>query len=204
MLERRAFLTVAGAIAATRLGSFARAQSTGASPPFFTRGLPGPGHDALKVLAGKWRVSIALYMALGSPDHPVISTDVIASREWIDGGRFLQDTTTGTIGGMPYWRLGILGYDNMASRYQWVTEDGINAGMMIYQGAPGSGFAFPVNMTGTFVDQGVLGEEYAGKTIGQRTEILVKGTDEHVFNIYFTPPGEHERLADHNVYTRLS
>lgn len=208
MLERRAFLTAAAtAAAATTLGGFSarsNAQSTGSAPPFFTRGLAGPGHDMVKVLAGKWRVSISLYMALGTPDHPVTSTENITIREWIDGGRFLQDVTTGNIGGMPYWRQGLLGYDNMASCYQWMTIDGINAGMMIYQGAPESGPHFPINMTGTFVDQGVLGEAYSGKTIGQRTEIIVKNPDEHVFNIYFTPPGEPERIADHNVYTRIS
>lgn len=204
MLERRTFLTTAAAAAFGSPSSQAKAQTTGGLPPFFTRGLPGPGHDAAKILAGKWRTSISLYMAVGSPDHPVISTDIVTTREWIDDGRFLQDTTTGMIGGMPYWRLGLLGYDNMASCYQWMTVDNVNAGMMIYQGARGSGAHFPVNMTGTFVDQGVLGETYAGKTIGQRTEMIVKSPDEHVFNIYFTPPGEPERIADHNVYTRIS
>jgi len=158
----------------------------------------------MKVLAGKWQVSISLYMAMGSPDHPVTSTDITTNRNWIDDGRFLQDLTSGTIAGASYWRHGILGYDNMASRYQWVTEDVVNSGMMIYEAASGSGFAFPANMTGAFVDQGVLGEAYVGKTIKQRTEIIVKSADEHIFNIYFTPPGEPERLADHNVYTRLS
>lgn len=143
-------------------------------------------------------------MAMGSPQHPATSSDIVTTRKWIDGGRFLQDTTTGKIGGMPYWRLGTLGYDNMAARYQWVTEDGINAGMMIYQGKPGSGPHFPINMTGEFVDQGVLGAAYVGKVIRQRTEIIVRNADEHVFNIYFTPPGEPERIADHNVYARIS
>ncbi len=59
-------------------------------------------------------------------------------------------------------------------------------------------------MTGTLVDQGVLGERHGGKTIGQRTEIVVNCPDEHVFDIDFTPPGESERLADHYVYTRVS
>jgi hypothetical protein len=201
MLERRAFLAAAAAVAFGGLSSLAKAQTPRRVPPFITRGLPGPGHDAMKVLVGKWRVSISLYMALGSPDHPVTSNDIITSRQWIDDGRFLHDTTTGTIGGMPYWRQGILGYDNMASSYQWVTVDNVNASMMFYQSAPGSGPHLPINMVGTFLDQGVLGEAYAGKTIGQRTEIIVKSPGEHVFNIYFTPPGEPERIVDHNVYT---
>jgi hypothetical protein len=204
MIERRAVLAAAGAIGFTGLYCAVSAQSAAPAPPYFRRGLPGPGQAAMKVLAGKWQVSISLYMAMGSPDHPVTSTDITTNRNWIDDGRFLQDLTSGTIAGASYWRHGILGYDNMASRYQWVTEDVVNAGMMIYEAASGSGFTFPANMTGSFVDQGVLGEAYVGKVIRQRTEIVVKSADEHIFNIYFTPPGEPERLADHNVYTRLS
>jgi hypothetical protein len=174
------------------------------APPFVTRGLPGEGHDAMKALVGKWRVSVTLFMAMGSSEHPVTSTDVATTREWIGGGRFLYDTTTGSIAGAPYWRIGTLGYSNMDRRFEWVTQDGINAGMMVYLGTPNAGPGFPINMTGTFTDQGVLGEAYAGKPIGMRTEIIIKGPDEHVFDLYFTPPGEPERIADRNVYTRMS
>ena len=158
----------------------------------------------MKVLAGKWRVSVTLYMAMASPTRPVTSNEIVTTREWVGGGRFLFDTTTGTIGGYPFWRVGTLGYSNVDRRFEWVTQDGINANMMIYLGAPNSGPSFPTSMTGTFTDQGVLGEQYAGKTIGQRTEIIIVSPNEHIFDLYFTPPGEPERLADRNVYTRLA
>lgn len=173
------------------------------TPPFVTRGLPGPGHAALTVLEGKWRTTISLFMAQGTPAVPVVSSDIVTERAWINDGRFLRDTTTGTIGGMPYLRIGFLGYDNLAERVEWVTMDGVQAGIMFYQGAARSGFDFPVNVAGSFVDQGVLGESYSGKTLGMRTEIIVKDANEHVFDLYFTPPGETERIADHNVYKRI-
>jgi hypothetical protein len=53
------------------------------------------------------------------------------------------------------------------------------------------------------VDQGVLGEKYVGKTIGQRTVLTVQDADRHTMEIYFTPPGERERLIDRKKYTRV-
>ena len=36
----------------------------------------------------------------------------------------------------------------------------------------------------------------------QRTTITIESPDRHVIDIYFTPPGGAEVLADHGVYTR--
>jgi hypothetical protein len=42
-----------------------------------------------------------------------------------------------------------------------------------------------------------------GKTAGQRTLIRIETKDRHVFELYFTPPGGKEQLADRSVYTRV-
>jgi Protein of unknown function (DUF1579) len=172
-------------------------------PPFVKRGMPGEGQQAMEPLAGDWKVAMTVYIAMGSPKQPVTSTDLVAHREWIAGGRFLRDVTQGTVGGSPYWRMGTLGYSNMDGRYEWVTQDGFNANMMIYKGAEHAGPHSPASLSGTFTDQGVLGERYTGKTIRQRTVITIDGPDHHTIDIYFTPPGGKERLGDHKVYTRI-
>ena len=41
-------------------------------------------------------------------------------------------------------------------------------------------------MSGEFTDQGVLGDAYAGKNVGQRTVIRIESPDRHVIDIYFT------------------
>jgi len=46
-------------------------------PPVVRRNLPGPGHAALKPLEGKWRVEHSIYIVLGTPDKPAVSTDII-------------------------------------------------------------------------------------------------------------------------------
>jgi hypothetical protein len=175
-----------------------------APPPFVVRGMPGDGQKAMQALTGNWRVEMTLYAAMASPEHPLTSSDLIARREWIGAGRFLRDVTEGTFGGSPYYRMGTLGYSNMDRRFEWVTQDALNANMMIYQGARRSGPAFPVSLTGTFTDQGLLGEASAGKTIHQRTLIRIDDPDHHVMEIYFTPAGARERLIDRKAYTRTT
>jgi hypothetical protein len=183
------------------------ASSTAAKemPSWFRRGLPGPGHAALKPLIGTWRVHKSVYATLGrSPDEPPItSDDLICRRAWVAGDRYMQDTTEGTVMGAPYWRRGWLGYSNMDNRYEWVTIDAINATMMIYKGEPGSGQQTPISMPGAFTDQGVSGEQNVGKSVGMRTLIRVENNNRHIFELYFTPPGGAEVLADRSIYTRL-
>ena len=74
--------------------------------------------------------------------------------------------------------------------------------MMIYLGKPGSGEKMPIDITGTFTDQGVVSEESVGKSVVQRTVFRIESEDRHVSELYFTPPGGKEQLAMRLVYTR--
>jgi hypothetical protein len=78
----------------------------------------------------------------------------------------------------------------------------MNANSMLYRSAP---LEAPVNkivMTGSFTDQGLLGEAYVGKSIPMRSTLEIQGTDRHFLDLTFMPPGEPEVLVDHSVYTR--
>lgn len=209
-------LTIIAAIQASSVFVFTQttAPSTPAAaqevPGFIRRGLPGPGHAALRGLEGEWRVEKALYIAVGTREKPAVSSDLIARRRWIAGGRFLHDVTEGSIAGGPYYRMGFLGYSNEDARYEFVTVDGMNANMMIYRsdpvkGAQGSDAArtVAISMSGTFTDQGLISEQTAGLVIAQRTVIRIQSDDRHEIDLYFTPPGRAEMLIDHSVYTRM-
>jgi hypothetical protein len=176
-----------------------------ALPDWYRRGMPGPQHAALESLVGLWRVRYEVRGTLGrsADEPPLISEDVICKRVWIGGGRYLEDTTEGTVAGAPHWRRGWLGYSNMDRRYEWVTIDSANSTMMIYLGQPGSGAERPLNLSGVFTDQGVAGEAAVGKRVPMRTEITIESNDRHTFNLYFTPPGKAEVLALRTVYTRM-
>jgi hypothetical protein len=174
-------------------------------PKWFSRGLPGRGHEVLSPLVGTWRVQMSFYGTLGrSPDQPpLVTDDLISRRQWVAGGRYIEDIMEGTLDGAPVWRKGWLGYSTMDERYEWVTIDPVNTTMMYFEGAPKSGDQRPISMSGKFTDQGVAGEETVGKSVGMRTVIKIENNDRHVFELYFTRPGQKEALATRAVYTRL-
>ena len=167
------------------------------------RGLPGPGHAALKPLEGTWRVEMSVYMVLGTVEKPAVSTDLVTRRQWVADGRYLQDVTEGSFAGAPYYRQGLLGFSNIDQRYQWITVDASNANKMINQGEPGSGPRLPVSVKGVFTDQGWLGVHVVGMPVRMRTVIRIESNDRHVFDLFFTPPGGVETLVDRKVYTRV-
>ena len=61
----------------------------------------------------------------------------------------------------------------------------------------------PIEVTGSFTDQGVVGEASVGKAVGQRTLIRIESPDRQVSELYFTPPGAKEQLAMRMVFTRV-
>jgi hypothetical protein len=184
------------------LGARADGASTPAMPLFVQRGLPGPFHEVLKSLEGEWSVDKQIYIASGSRDKPAVSSNMVSRRQWVGNGKHLLDITEGSMGASPYYRLGVLGFSNMDHRYEWSTFDGLNANRMIYRSALLASPSRTITLTGTFTDQGLIGEETAGKTIAMRTVIQIENDDRHIIELYFTPPGRPEMLIDRSIYTR--
>jgi Protein of unknown function (DUF1579) len=184
--------------------SNAQSAQQDAVPAWVQRGTAGAGHAALVPLVGSWRVELGIYATMGrSPDlPPIVSRDIRTTRVWIADGHYIEDTTEGTVEGKPYWRRGWLGYSNIDRRYEWVTIAPL-VPMMIYQAKPGSGAHMPIDLTGTFTDQGVVSEQTVGKLVVQRTVFRIENNDRHVSELYFTPPGGQQQLALRMVYTRI-
>jgi hypothetical protein len=173
-------------------------------PKWLSRGLPGQGHAVLTPLVGTWHVQMSFYGTLGrrADQPPLVTEDLISRKQWVAGERYIEDTMEGTLGGAPVWRKGWLGYSIMDGRYEWVTIDPVNTTMMRFEGVPNSAGQVPISMSGIFTDQGVAGEETVGKSVGMRTVIKIESNDRHVFELYFTRPGQQETLATRGVYTR--
>ena len=173
-------------------------------PPMVARGMRGAGHEALAPLIGEWDVTLSIFAAGGTPKQPVV-VQLDGRREWIGGDRFVRETLEGdgySGDGPRYWREGTLGWSTVDERYEFVTQDAVNANMMIYLGADRSRPGFPISMSGVFTDQGILGEEMVGEPIGQRTVVTVQDDDQHRVDILFTPPGGEERLVDRKDFVR--
>jgi hypothetical protein len=169
-------------------------------------GLRSKGHERLDALVGDWKVEKSIYIMTGTPDQPVVSTDILCHRQWIveTGQRHMLDICRGTLAGTAYYRLGVFAYSTMDQRYEWNTVDAFNATMMTYKGDTNSANAASIVMEGQFTDQGVLGDGYVGKEIHQRVVIEIESNNHHIVSLYFTPPGEEERLTDKGIYTRYN
>lgn len=162
---------------------------------------PGPFHHRLDQLVGTWKAVKENYILSGD-GTPIVSRDITVRTSWIarTGGRFLQERTGGTLGGEKYFRLGVLGFSNIDRRYEWTTFDSVTPTAMTYRGPALSQVTSVLSIPGTFTDPGILGPEYLGKTIPMRTVITLGAHPR--FDLYFTPPGQGERLVDRVVYTR--
>jgi Protein of unknown function (DUF1579) len=203
-IHRTAALVIASLLALPALPQTPPA--TTAKPPvpaWIQRGAKGPGQAAMAPLIGTWNVELSVYGTLGRDPAapPLVSRDLRATRSWIADGHYLEESIEGSIAGVPYWRRGWLGYSNMDRRFEWITVAPL-VPMMFYQGKPGSGAKMPIEMTGTFTDQGVVSERTVGKIIGQRTVIRADGPDRQTTELYFRLPSGKEQLAMRMVFTR--
>ncbi|MBB5911823.1 hypothetical protein BJY24_000690 [Nocardia transvalensis] len=161
------------------------------------------GHRRLNQLVGEWDGDKSTFIAGGTADNPVRSR-IVSRWGWITetGGNFLREEAEGNFGGKPYYRLGLLGYAPTDDRYEWTTVDSVTPMTMTYKGAKGSGGQADIVTAGEFTDPGVLGPQFVGQTIAMRTRIALTSPDRVTMEIYFTPPGQAELLADRVELTR--
>ncbi|MEU6408436.1 DUF1579 family protein [Microbispora sp. NPDC046933] len=209
MLKRLSLSVVSAAAVLALTGTPAAATAPVPATAVRTQSAPagpleaGPFHRRLDPLVGTWKATKYNYL-LGGDGKPVVSRDITVRTRWIakTGGRFLEEEAEGVLGGHPYYRLGILGFSTIDRRYEWTTFDSVTPTAMTYRGPALSEVGDVLSLPGTFTDPGVLGPEYVGKTIPMRTVITIRSNDRHTFDLYFTPPGQPERLVDRVVYTR--
>ncbi|NKY29838.1 DUF1579 family protein [Nocardia gamkensis] len=161
------------------------------------------GHRRLNQLVGTWKGDKSTFVAGGTADNPV-RREIVSHWEWIaeTGNNFLREEAEDVHGSGAYYRLGLLGFGPTDNRYEWTTVDSVTPMTMSYKGAKGSGGDPEIVMAGEFTDPGVLGAQFAGKTIPMRTVIRLESADRVIMEIYFTPPGAAELVADRVVLTR--
>lgn len=87
---------------------------------------PGKEHERMAKMAGTWTAKVKAWMEPGKPPE---ETDGTSEMKMVLGGRFLQQTHSGTMMGQPFEGIGYTGYDNYKKRYVATWMD--NAGTMI-------------------------------------------------------------------------
>jgi len=154
---------------------------------------PGPEHAMLAKTVGKWKTHNKFWMdESGTPQ----TSEGTSERQMIIGGRFLQMTYAGNMGGMPFDGEGMLGYDNFRKEYIYFWIDNMGTAF-----STASGTFNAENKTIVF--KGKIDEPVMGVRDKDIQYIIRPIDDDHfVFEMYDTIKGklvkvgeiEHERV----------
>jgi len=124
------------------IATFAIAQDKKAAPagapkddPFMAKmmefGTPGPAHKMLDARIGKWTCDVKM---ISTPGATPMESHATSEVKWILDGRFVQDTTLGDFGGMPFEGHGTTGYDNIKKKYVGTWFDNLGTGISLAEG----------------------------------------------------------------------
>lgn len=92
---------------------------------------PGPEHDLLKSMVGKWKVTTKSWMSEGSKPEETTGTSTFKT---ILGGRFVQQNFKGKMMGQPYEGTGTLGFNKVTKKYESTWTDNMSTETMILEG----------------------------------------------------------------------
>jgi hypothetical protein len=138
---------------------------------------PGPEHQQMARMAGKWKLQVTSWMKPGAPPMKSEGTSELKPTM---GGRYLEEEVHGDMGGQPFEGKGVQGFDNV-SKERWGTwVDNMGTGTMLMKGKCAAG-AKKCTMKGKAVDPII------GKEVPFTSTMEVK--DENSFVVEMTGPG---------------
>jgi hypothetical protein len=92
---------------------------------------PGPQHEALASLEGRWGATIKHWTSPGDP--PSVSKGIIERRMILDG-RVLEERFSGELMGHPIEGIAHTGYDNTTEAYWSTWTSSLSTGVEVYAG----------------------------------------------------------------------
>ena len=92
---------------------------------------PGPQHKLLDATVGSWDCTSRMWM---NPDSLPMESKATSEKQWVLGGRYVQEEATGMMMGTPFHGIGLTGYDLINQEYMNVWLDEMSTSMMISHG----------------------------------------------------------------------
>ncbi|MBC8048130.1 MAG: DUF1579 domain-containing protein [Fimbriimonadaceae bacterium] len=120
---------------------------------------PGEEHKMMKAAEGEWKAKTKMWM---DPTQPPMESESKVKCEMILGGRYLSQEFNGSMMGMPFNGMGIIGYDNAAKKYVGTWIDNMGTGVFYQEGNMKSNNT--LEMVGMMVDP-MTGKDMKVKTI---------------------------------------
>ena len=163
------------AVAATLAAGVLPAQEQPAAPEFDPAAWqeylasiePGPRHQHLLDMVGRWSTVQKMWMGPGEPETTEGACEYVA----ILGGRYIQGRYTSTFMGQPFEGFSIDGYDNHQGRYFSLWLDSMGTGYFLAHGQ-GSEDGKRMEHAGAMYDP-MQGKEIRSRSL---TEVLDRDT----------------------------
>jgi hypothetical protein len=149
---------------------------------------PGPQHQMLAKLAGKWNFTMRMYM--GGPGAPPSESNGTCDMQSLLGGRYLVQNAKGMVNGMPFEGMGINGYDNDMQKYVATWMD--NMGTMIMTGT-GTADSTGKIITFTYIYDDPMTGEKAKKS---RQVLRIISNDELAYDMYDNQGGQEFKVGE--------
>lgn len=119
------------AIGVTALSSKVIAQSDAEKNAWISYMMPGDMHKMLATQNGEWDAEVSMWM---QPGAPPTKSAAVAKNEMILGGRYQMSKNSGTMMGMPFEGMSVVGYDNVKKMFVSSWVDNFGTGMMYMEG----------------------------------------------------------------------
>jgi hypothetical protein len=149
-------------------------------------GKPGPEHKKLQPFVGDWTFTAKLWT---DPSQPPAEAKGTIQRQWIMGGRFIQETAKGECHGKTIEGMGLLGYDSAEKKFTTVWVCGLLGNI--------SHHLVTCNDSGTRFECAT--EEccpITGQRVKGRNELVVENNDRIVLNVYKTVDGKELKVKE--------
>lgn len=152
---------------------------------------PGPQHVMLAKMAGEFTLEVKSTMAPGA--EPEVSS-AHSSRRMILGGRYLEETVSGSTMGQEFEGRALTGFDNTSGTWFSTWVDSMSTGIMTSAGEWDLG-------TGVGTFHGEFNDPMTGQVQKSRTVIhLLEGGNEKMEMYMLTDSGEFKSMEI--LYTR--
>jgi hypothetical protein len=154
---------------------------------------PGAGHEALEPTIGVWRAKTTVWFGDGPPNV----TGGRVEKKWSLDGRFVEMRYEGDPGPHGVFRgVGLLGYNNIAKRYESIWIDVMSTAMLFQTG----------QYDAAKKALSIVGEQHesiTGGTVRVRSVTTIRSKNEHVMENYVTGPDRREHRTLEVVQTRV-
>jgi hypothetical protein len=166
--------------------SSTHAQSSDDMKAMMAYATPGDTHKMMAKSVGDWSCAVTMWMAPGA--QPMNSTTE-AKNEMILGGRYLQQTNTGSFMGQPFEGISTTGYDNAKKIFVNTWVDNMGTGIMYLTGtwdAASSSIIF----TGNMVDPS------SGKDVAVKETLKIVDDTHEEMTMYMMAGGQEFKSMD--------